>query len=303
MRPPPGASRSLTGKLTVGLVAMLTALPACSSKLESEGLAPPPASPSRPEPESPPDAGAPLAGDEPDAASTPGAMPVALGQQCGLPPLRPLQLSVRDIMSPAVTEVDGVEVTFKHCPGQSFALPPEGLTVWISAGAATFVRFDAPGYLPWIEGEVTIPEGAAPISIGATMVPTAIAPTLLPPWKAELPLIFVEVRKGRTEAGEACRSPSGVKLNVKGHPGAVVFYRNKGANAGYNTGGSLTSDEGMAFITQLPAIVPSVEIEALKPGCEYVTAYGDANSAALIPILRAPLAEGAITHQVINPAR
>jgi hypothetical protein len=113
--------------------------------------------------------------------------------------------------------------------------------------------------------------------------------------------LYVDIRVGRTAALEACRSAAGVTLAVKDHPQAVVLYRAKGANAEYlNVPG--TTDEGVAVIANLPAQA-SVELLASKPGCQYQMAIGDANSDDLLPLVRAPLFPGALTHQIVNPTR
>jgi hypothetical protein len=307
----------------------------CSAKLESDGLdstgmvptAEKPANPSapQPEPEMPdaPDAG--LTGADgftpAPADSVPGAPAADAGAAappperppgstspdpiCGEPPYQPFRLSAHDIMSPgAKNDLADVVVTLKHCPGESFKLPPNGRTLLVTAGVDTWIRFAAPGYLPWLEGEITVPKRGAPIPIEATMVATAIAPTLLPTLTVGSAVIYVEVHRGRAVESEPCRSPAGVTLSVKGHPEALVRYRGKGANASFELPLLATSDEGVAMITNLlPPVLATVEIAADKPDCTYVPAYGDANAAMLFPILRTPLEAGAITHQVFNPAR
>jgi hypothetical protein len=235
----------------------------------------------------------------------PGAGGPEVGPHCGDPPYQALRLSARDVMAPPPkSEVAGVVVTFKHCPGQSFDLPPEGATLMITAGVETWVRFAAPGFLPWLEGEVAVPTRPAPMPIEATMLPVSIAPTLVPVWDPLSAMIYVEVRRGRAVEDEACHSPAGVTLRVKDHPEAVVRYRGKGANAGFEKVALSTSEEGVALISNLlPPALTTVELIAEKPDCTYVPAYGDANAPALLPILRTPLQGGAITHQVFNPAR
>jgi hypothetical protein len=174
----------------------------------------------------------------------------------------------------------------------------------VTAGVETWIRFAAPGYLPWIEGEITVPEHQAPLQIDATLVPTAIAPTLVPSWTSQSAVVYVEIRRGRAVESDACRSPAGVTLSVKDHPEALVRYRGKGANASFELPMLSTSEEGVAMITNLlPPVLATVDIVAEKPGCTYVPSYGDANTAVLFPILRTPLESGAITHQVFNPAR
>lgn len=307
--------------LVTGVLAALVSL-GCSAKLEADGLAADPA-PNRSIADA--DAPAPLAAPKtelPTATAPPAATADAGAAdhggadgadpnsengarelRCGQPPYQPLALSARDIMAAlAKGEPAGVEVTFKHCPGQIFPLGPGGATVLVSAGAETWVRFDAPSYLPWVEGEFVVTASADPLAIEATMVPRAIATSVVPAFKTEMPLVYVEVRKGRSVGPEACRSPAGVTLTVKGHPEAIVLYRDKGANAGYGTS-LFTSEEGVAVIAGVPAVVGSIEIFANKTGCTYQPSYGDANSPTLLPILRAPLFSGALTHQTINPER
>jgi hypothetical protein len=242
---------------------------------------------------------APDAGSNNDAsASKPGAAEM----QCGAPPHQVIKLGARDIMDPEKRgEIPGVTVSFKHCPEQSFVLKRNAAVVHVSAGAETWIRFDAPGYLPWVEGEMRIPDGGEPPQLDATMVPLAFVESVVPAWRPDVPLVYVDVRVGRTGAVDACRSAAGVTLAVKDHPQALVLYRGKGANPGYlNVPG--TTDEGVAVIANLPAQA-SVELLASKPGCQYQTALGDANSESLLPLVRAPLFPGALTHQIVNPVR
>jgi hypothetical protein len=328
------SSIATSSATSLALAVCLAFLPAaCSSKLEMDGLAgngmPAPVEPARGAPaadaavaaEPSPDSPATYAGDaavapDPDVQPSPqpappgdstapptGALPA--WPHCGEPPYQALSLSARDLMSAGGSKgnLEGIVVTFKHCPNLSFEIPAEGGLVQITAGAETWIHFAAPGYLPWIEGEVTVPTRPAPIAIEATMVPVAIAPTLVPALKEDTAVIYVEIHRGRAIESEACRSPAGVTLTVKDHPEAVVRYRNRGANAGYEPIPA-TSDEGIALVTNLLPLAPTaVELVASKPDCTYLPTYGDANSPTLLPILRTPLQAGAITHQVFNPAR
>ena len=199
-------------------------------------------------------------------------------------------------------DLAGVSVTLKHCPGKTFALKRNGALVQVTAGVETWIRFDAPAYLPWVEGELRIPDSSSMPYLEATMVPLAFVQSVVPAFRPDAALVYVDVRLGRAAGIEACRSPAGVTLAVKDHPQAVVLYRGRGASGGYlNAMG--TTDEGVAVIANLPAQLPSVELTASKPGCLYQLSLGDANSAELLPLVRAPLFPGALTHQIVNPAR
>jgi hypothetical protein len=275
-----------------GLLGLCTA---CSARIESDGLERDPLPTGTPAPSRDPEAA------DAGVDSTVENSPVVFEPHCGLPPYQAVRLGARDVMAPKA-DLAGVQVTLKHCPGQTFAVPTDGNTLWVSAGAETWIRFDAPGYIPWVEGELRIPDAFPAPYIDATMMPRGVADLVMPVWKPDAPTIYVEVRTGRSSGDEACRSAAGVALSVKDYPGAVVLYRNKGANADYGDG-SGTSAEGVAVVTGLPLGLASVELVASKPGCVYLPAFGDANSPQLLPIVRAPLFAGAITHQVINPAR
>jgi hypothetical protein len=284
---------------------------ACTASIESDGLAPgdqlPTSSATPPrDPQGQLDAARPPepnAGEATDAGvdSTVENSPATFEPHCGLPPYQAVRLGARDVMAPKA-DLAGVQVTLKHCPGQTFPVSGDGQILWVSAGAETWIRFDAPGFIPWVEGELRIPDAFPAPYIDATMMPRGVADIVMPVWKPDAPTIYVEVRTGRSSADEACRSPAGVALTVKDYPSAVVLYRNKGASADYGDGPG-TSAEGVAVITGLPVGLASVELAASKPGCLYLPAFGDANSPELLPIVRAPLFTGAITHQVINPAR
>jgi hypothetical protein len=293
----------------------LSLLGACSAAIESAGLEPEPTgSPaSSRDPRSATDAQAPDAGTagEADAGFSGGPTepapppaensPPPPAPSCGPPPYYPVRLGARDIMAPK-SELARLSVTLKHCPGQSFPVTGESTILYVTAGAETWIRYDAPGYIPWVEGELRVPDAGAVPYIEAMLMPQGVADFVMPVWKPDAPTIYVEVRTGRASADEACRSAEGVALAVKDLPTAVVLYRNKGANADYGSGPG-TSAEGVAIVTNLPVGTASVELVASKPGCVYMPAFGDANSAELVPIVRAPLFAGAITHQVINPAR
>ena len=316
------------------LVGTLALLAGCSAKIERDGLKgetpaamPAPSASAGDTPASPPIASPGATGDDSDGgppaeddagadADVDGATAFP-GFRCGAAPYVPLRVGARDIMPPGSgEELTDVTVTLKHCPARSFKIPADGPSqILVSEGAVTWIRFEASGYLPWVEGEVLVSRAAQTLTVEATLVPTAIAASIVPAWKTDQAIIYVEVRTGRSIAAEACRSPAGVTLTVKGHPEASVLYRDKGANAGYR-GSPATSEEGIAVIANLGlglqplAGLPSlaspagtVELTAAKPGCVYQPAYGDANSLELLPLLRAPLFRGAITHQVINPVR
>lgn len=224
--------------------------------------------------------------------------------RCGPPPHQPMWLSARDIMGPpAARDLAEVYLTFKHCPESRFVTGADGrVLVMVSRTANTWVRFEKQGYLPWMIGEVAVTDGLPLAPLTATMVPEQVGAVVVPAYKATDPLIYVQVQLGRADAPEACRSREGVVFSVKGHPEAQVSYRAAGSNAGY-VRSSATTIEGVAIISGLAATAGPVEIVAVKPGCNYLVAYGDVNSPSLLPIVRTPLAAGAITHQVINPVR
>jgi hypothetical protein len=256
------------------------------------------------------DAGAPEAGQAADAELTqpPGAPedptrapPVP---SCGLPPYQPVHLMVRDVMSSAGEPrgLAGAAISFKHCPGARFTTASDGrLTVQVSRDAETWIRFEADGYVPWLLGEVAVTESFPSTPVVATLVPMRLAASVVPPFRGEAALVYLQVQMGRATAPEACRSPAGVTFVVKDHPEATVLYRATGSNAGYSRAVA-TGEEGVALVVGLPPL-PSVEVMASKPDCPYQLAYGDASAPFLVPILRTPLQAGTITHQVVNPIR
>jgi hypothetical protein len=264
-------------------------------------------------------------GREPEAAAPgPGAPPVAGGAldpmnaqgapvqgeppaeinlpRCGPPPYQAVTLRARDIQAPAGKEPAGVAITLKLCPDQKFTIGEDGqAVVLVTIGAETWICFQAPGYLPWMVGEMAVSD-ALPGNIVGTLVPRSLASTVTPGYQPESPLVLVEVQAGRATGAEACRAREGVVLAVKDHPGATVLYRAMGSNGSYQrTAG--TSPEGVAIVTGLPANAGPVELVAQKTGCSYTLSYGDVNSPALVPIVRTPLSPGVITFQTINPAR
>jgi hypothetical protein len=250
------------------------------------------------------DAGAEADAADPDAVA-PGFGPSTELPSCGLPPYQPLRLGARDVMSAAgeAGGLPGAVITFKHCPGSRFTTGPDGrAAIQITRGAETWIRFEADGYVPWLLGEVAFGGNAPAGPIVATLVPARLASTVVPPFRGDAALVYLQVQMGRATAPAACRSTSGVELVVKDHPEAMVLYRGSGSNAGYARA-SATGDEGIALIVGLPAALETVEITASKDGCWYQLAYGDANAPVLLPIVRTPVQAGAITHQVVNPVR
>ncbi len=247
----------------------------------------------------PSDAGAPE-----DASPATGAPPAELAlPRCGPPPYQPLVVRARDIQAATGREQPGVTVTLKHCPGQTFVTGPEGrITILVTVGAETWVGFQAPGYLPWMIGEFAVGPAVPTAGLVATLVPKSLASTVVPGYQADSPMLFVQVQAGRTSANEPCRARDGVVLGVEGHPNVTVMYRASGSNGSYQKAVG-TSAEGVAIVTGLPADTGSVDLLATKMGCSYMLSYGDANSPALLPILRTPLAPGVITHQSVNPVR
>ena len=259
------------------------------------------------EPSAPPDP-EPAGGEAGDAAASPGEdagdTMTALGvARCGEPPFRMVRLGARDMMGASgAPDLAGVTITLGHCPGLRFETGADGgLMLLVSRSATSWIRFDKPGHVSWLVGELIFDDTLPPVPVTGTMIPTKLAASVVPGLRPDGALVYVEVQGGLAAGPEACRSPGGVTLSVKDHPQAVVLYRAAGSNAGYDKA-AMTSEEGLALIGGLPAS-GSVELVATKAGCQYSLAYGDVNSRALIPILRTPLAAGTITHQVFNPVR
>ena len=167
--------------------------------------------------------------------------------------------------------------------------------------ARTWIRFESPGHVPWMMGELLVDDTLPPVPLLATMIPTKLAASVVPGLRPDGALVYVEVQMGPATGPVACRSPEGVTLSVKDQPEASVLYRASGSNAGYAKA-AMTSDEGVALIVGL-APMGTVELVASKPGCSYQLAYGNVNTRQLTPIGRTPLAAGTITHQVFNPVR
>jgi hypothetical protein len=290
----------------VSLVASLLALAGCSSDtagLVFEGGDVDSVDAARQGPAGSADAGA---SDATNPQSAPVPSDPAAEQnlpRCGPPPYYPVTLRARDIQGQPGREQAGVVITFKHCPGEKFMTGEDGRAlVLVTIGAETWICFQAPGYLPWMVGEMPIGAGLPATGVVATLVPRSLATTVTPGYQADSPLVFVQVQAGRATATEACRARDGVVLAVKGHPEATVMYRATGSNGSYQKGFG-TSAEGVAIVTGLPADASPVELVAQKAGCNYNVSYGDANSATLVPILRTPLSPGVITYQSINPNR
>ncbi len=248
-----------------------------------------------------PDAGA---GADGSSALVAPAEPLEVSvPRCGPPPHHPVVLRARDIQAQAGREQGGVTITFKHCPGQRFMTGRDGRAVVpVTLGAETWIRFEAPGYLPWMVGEMPIGADLPPSGVVGTLVPRSLAATVTPGYQAESPLVFVQVQAGRATASDACRAREGVLLGVKDHPEATVLYRATGSNGSYQRGLG-TSAEGVAIVAGLAPDSGPIELVAQKMGCDYTLSYGDANSPALVPILRTPISAGVVTYQSINPTR
>jgi hypothetical protein len=262
---------------------------------ESDAGAPEVGGPGPPSQDARGEAGAPAA----DAATAAAAV------NCGKPPYSVLRLAARNLMAPAdQRELGNVKITLGLCPGVQTLTQADGKAqINLTEGAETWIRFEATGFLPCLFGEFAVSASASTPVLSATMIPDAAAPGLLPGYRADRPLIYVQVQAGRSTAPDACRARDGVALAVKDHPEAMVLYRGIGSNAAY-VSGKATTTEGTAIIVGLiAATTGSVQVQATKSGCTYTAAYGDANSAALLPILRTPLAKGALTYLSINPMR
>jgi hypothetical protein len=285
----------------LSLAASALAAAGCTMAALPEGMATPVPDSQLPEA---PDAGGAADATAPEATAPADPAPADL-PACGLPPYQRVRLGARDLMSPAgeAGGLPGAAITLKHCPDSRFTTGPDGrATIQVTRGAETWIRFEADGYVPWLLGEVAFGENAPAGPIVATLVPDRLAMTVVPPFRSDAALIYLQVQMGRATAPEACRSTSGVELAVKDHPEATVLYRGSGSNAGYARA-SATGDEGVALVVGLSAGLDSVEITASKDGCWYQLAYGDANAPVLLPIVRTPVQAGAITHQVVNPVR
>jgi hypothetical protein len=238
-----------------------------------------------------------------DAAPAVDAAP-STAPRCGPAPYHLVRLGARNLMAPANERaLAGVKITFKHCPGLAVVTDAAGKAeVNLTQGAETWFRFDADAFLPWVCGEMAIQAPSVGQGVVAAMLPAALASGLLPGYEADRPLVYAHVQAGRSADPEPCRAPDGVAITVKDHPEAKVLYRNVGSMATFAPGDATTT-EGVALITGLGPGVASVQLQATKPGCAYAPAYGDANTALLLPILRAPLFDGALSYQVINPVR
>jgi hypothetical protein len=246
---------------------------------------------------------APYGGDGGGADTAPSAN-LELIARCGSPPYLKLRLVARNVMAPPTArELAGVAITFKHCPGTQVLTGNEGsASVYITENAETWIRFDAPGFLPWLFGEIAVTESTSAPSIVATMLPADLGPVVLPGYQPDRPLVYVQVQNGRSAGPEACLSRDGVALALKEQPQVSVLYRNPGSTPTYSLAAS-TSTEGVAVVEGIDATLAAVTLVATKPGCSYVPSYGDADAATLVPIVRTPLQKGAVTYQTINPVR
>jgi hypothetical protein len=224
--------------------------------------------------------------------------------RCGPGPYQLVKLGARNLMAPAnQRELAGARISLAHCPGVEVLTGADGKAqINVTAGAATWIRFDAKGFVPWLCGEMKIAHALGTQGLTASMLSESIVPSVLTSYGRDRPLIYVQVQAGRATAAEGCRARDGVTITVKNHPEAVVLYRQVGSMAPYLPGPATTA-EGAALVTGLLSPVGAVEVLATKNGCTYVGAYGDANSAELVPIMSAPLQDGAITYQVFNPMR
>jgi hypothetical protein len=224
--------------------------------------------------------------------------------RCGPGPYQLVKLSARNLMAPSSQrELAGVRITLERCSGVEVLTNADGKAdVNVSQGAETWIRFEAPGFVPWLCGELRAGPALATQGLVASMLSEAIAPSFLTSYKPDKPLIYVQVQPGRSDGPAACRTRDNVVITVKDHPEAVVLYREVGSNAPYLKG-AWTTTEGSVIVSGLPASLGSVEIVATKKGCTYVSAYGDANSPSLVPITKVPLQDGALTYHTFNPVR
>ena len=220
---------------------------------------------------------------------------------CGQAPHVPITVEADDLMGEGEErKLAAVGVTFGLCASKTFFTGPQGsITVWLTRGAATWIRFDHEEYVSWLIGEVTVADAFPTLT--ASMVPNALVDAVVPGFTEDRAVVLLQVQPGSSTAPEACRTPEGVKVTVLDQPAAKVLYRAAGASGSYEAARAVTSAEGVAVIRDLLPGATTAEIAASKPGCEYRAAYGDANSLLPIPIVRTPLFPGAITYLVLNP--
>jgi hypothetical protein len=237
-----------------------------------------------------------------DASAASGPAPNVA--RCGAGPFQLVKLGARNPMAPPdQRNLADVRISFEHCPGVAVITGADGKAqVNLTLGVDTWIRFEAPGFVPWLCGELETSAALGAQEMVANMLSDEVVPTFLTSYKPDQPLVYVQVQAGRTDAPTACHTRENVVITVKDHPEAVVLYRQVGSNAPY-TKGLWTTKEGVAIVSGLPASLTSVELIATKKGCNYVASYGDANSPSLVPIANAPLQKGALTYQVFNPAR
>src|SRR4051812_28982568 len=102
----------------------------------------------------PSDAGARGASDAgPDQAAPPSA-PNA--PRCGPAPYQLVKLGARNQMAPASQRnLAGVRITLEACPEVAVLTDADGKAlVNVTKDVTTWIRFDAPGFVPWLCGEM-----------------------------------------------------------------------------------------------------------------------------------------------------
>ncbi len=227
--------------------------------------------------------------------------------RCGQGPYTVVRLHARNAVPSAAGQspVANAAITLKSCPNLKLSTNADGhVDLAMSVGAETWIRFQAPGFIPYLLGEISVPDKFSEREgVTATLVSDVAQPILLPMYKPDRPLVYVIVQMGRADAPEACRSREGVTIAVKDHPDAMILYR-KGFSAmptyapGPGTGG-----DGIAIVTGISPSTSSVTVMATKVGCPYVLSYGDANAAGLTAVTQTPVQVGVVTVVAANPTR
>ena len=100
------------------------------------------------------------------AGGWPAAIPAAeLGlARCGPPPYQMVRLGARDMMGASDTaHLAGVVITLSHCPESRFVTGADGrLMLLVTRDARTWIRFESPGHVPWMMGELLLDDSFPP---------------------------------------------------------------------------------------------------------------------------------------------
>jgi hypothetical protein len=188
---------------------------------------------------------------------------------CGAPPYVTLSLSVEAASTgDASTRINGATLTSPLCPDASFTSDADGGIVGlVTQDVAFYGRFNAAGYAPTLSPQELFDASLPTVAIA---LPPSLLTVIVPNYDNTKPLVLVDARLdtgSNHDGGANCNDVSGVAYSVDGHPEAVITYYTSDSIPAPISGGTMTSEAGLASITGLDVGSSPISITGAKTGC------------------------------------